>query len=255
MNTLKITQKEGYVIVQLNRSKVNAVNLEMVRDLNKAFRSFKKDEAVRGVILTGQPHFFTAGLDVIELYGYDKASIKSMFTEFGELYIELAKFPKPLIAAITGYAPAAGTVLAMPCDYRVMAEGDKYTIGLNEILVNIGLSEDVINGYAFWLGDGLAARYLLEGKLMTAREALAVGFVDEICSMEEVLEKSEQQMEQYLKTEPQIFQSIKIKARKIWLNRLGLNSEKELNENLEIWWKPEVRAKMKGFVERLTHKN
>ena len=86
MNTLNITLKEDYVIVQLNRGKVNAVNLEMVRDLNKAFQSFKKDDSVRGVILTGQPHFFTAGLDVIELYSYDKETIRAMFIEFGELF-------------------------------------------------------------------------------------------------------------------------------------------------------------------------
>jgi 3,2-trans-enoyl-CoA isomerase len=254
MNTLNITLKEDYVIVQLNRGKVNAVNLEMVRDLNKAFQSFKKDDSVRGVILTGQPHFFTAGLDVIELYSYDKETIRAMFIEFGELYIELAKFQKPLIAAITGHAPAAGTVLAIPCDYRVMVEGDKYTLGLHEILVNIGLSEDVISGYAFWLGRGLAARYLLKGKLMNATDAHTVGFVDEVCSMEKVLEQAEKQMQQYLKAEPQILQSIKFKARKSWLNQLGLNGEKELKESLEIWWKPEVRARMKGFVERLTKK-
>lgn len=254
MNTLKITKKEGYVIVQLDRGKVNAVNLEMVRDLNKVLQSFKKDDSVRGVILTGKPHFFTAGLDVIELYDYDEATIKAMFFEFGALYIELARFPKPLIAAITGHAPAAGTVLAIPCDYRVMVEGEKYTIGLHEILVNIGLSEDVINGYAFWLGRGIASRYLLKGKLMNANEAYVVGFVDEVCSMEEVLERAEQQMQQYLIAEPQIFQSIKFKARKSWLESLGENAETELKENLGIWWKPEVRGRMKGFVERLTNK-
>ncbi len=254
MNTLKITKKEGYVIVQLDRGKVNAVNLEMVRDLHKVIQSFNNDDSVRGVILTGQPHFFTAGLDVIELYSYDAETIRAMFIAFGELYIQLASFPKPLIAAITGHAPAAGTVLAIPCDYRVMVEGEKYTIGLNEILVNIGLSEDVINGYTFWLGEGIAARNLLQGKLMNAKEAYAIGFVDEVCSMEEVLERAEQQMQQYLVAEPQIFQSIKLKARKSWVESLGENAETELKENLGIWWKPEVRGRMKGFVERLTNK-
>ena len=255
MNTLKVIKKDNYAIVQINRGKVNAVNLEMVEELTSVFQSFEKDDKVNGVIITGQPHFFTAGLDVIELYDYDEATIKSMFILFGELYGRMAKFPKPLIAAITGHAPAAGTVLAISCDYRVMADGEKYTIGLHEIKVNIGLSEDVINGYAFWLGEGLAARYLLKGKLMNAQEAHAVGFVDEVCPLENVLEKAEQQMLQYLKAEPQIFQSIKLKTRKYWLESFNKNREEELNESLEIWWKPEVRAKMKGFVERLTSKN
>lgn len=251
MTTLNITKKDKYTIVQLNRGKVNAINLEMVRELADVFQKLEEDDSVKGVIITGQPHFFTAGLDVIELYEYDETTMKSLFIEFGALYVQLAKFPKPLIAAITGHAPAGGTVLAIPCDYRVMVDGEKYTIGLHEILVNIGLSEGLINGYAFWLGKGLATRYLLKGKLMNANEAHAVGFVDEVCSLENVLEKAEQQMEQYLKAEPQIFQSIKYKSRKSWLEQLGKNAEAELKEGLEIWWKPEVRARMKGFVDRL----
>ena len=89
---------------------------------------------------------------------------------------------------------------------------------------------------------------------MTAMQAKAVGFVDEVCPLEEVVERAEQQMQQYLKAEPQIFQSIKYKARKSWLSQLGSSGEAELKENLEIWWKPEIRTRMKGFVDRLTKK-
>jgi len=254
MDTLNIIEKDGYAIIQINRGKVNAINFQMVEELSKAFHSFKEEEAIRGVILTGIPHFFTAGLDVIGLYSYDEATIKKFMVAFGELYLALVKFPKPLIAAITGHAPAGGTVFAIACDYRVMADGDKYTIGLNEILVNIGLSEDIINGYSFWLGKGIAARLLLKGTLMNAKEAQSVGFVEEVCPLAEVLDRAEQQMKRYLQAEPQIFKSIKSKARKPWLSQLGNNGEAELKENLEIWWKPEVRARMKGFVERLTKK-
>lgn len=254
MDTLKIIKKDGYAIIQLNRGKVNAINFQMVKELIKTFQSFKEEDSIRGVILTGQPHFFTAGLDVIELYDYDKETIKEFMVAFGELYLVLAKFPKPLIAAITGHAPAGGTVFAITCDYRVMADSGKYTIGLNEILVNIGLSKDIIKGYAFWLGEGAAARHLLKGTLMNATEAQAVGFVEEICRLEAVLDRAEQQMKRYLQAEPQIFQSIKSKVRKSWLSQLGTNGKMELKENLEIWWKPEVRSRMKGFVERLTKK-
>jgi len=254
MDTLNIIKKDGYAIVQLNRGKVNAINFQMVEALSKVFQSFKEEESIRGVILTGKPHFFTAGLDVIELYGYDETTIKKFMVAFGELYLTLAKFPKPLIAAITGHAPAGGTVFAIACDYRVMADGDKYTLGLNEILVNIGLSEDIINGYSFWLGKGVAARLLLKGTLMNAKEAQAVGFVEEVCPLAEVLDRAEQQMKRYLQAEPQIFKSIKSKVRKPWFSQLGSNAKMELQENLAIWWKPEVRTRMKGFVERLTKK-
>jgi len=79
MNTLKIVKKDNYAIVQLNRGKVNAINFQMVGELSKAFQSFKEEETIRGVIITGKPHFFTAGLDVIELYGYDEKTIKNLW--------------------------------------------------------------------------------------------------------------------------------------------------------------------------------
>ena len=254
MKCLKISHKEGYAIVQLNRGKVNAINLEFVRELNEVFQTFQEDDQIRGVIITGQPHFFTAGLDVIELYEYDKATISTFMIEFGQFYSTLAKFPKPLIAAITGHAPAGGTVIAIACDYRVMADGEKYGLGLNEILVNIDLSEDVINGYAFWLGQGLANQYLLEGRLMNGKAAQAVGFVNDCCPLENVLARAEHQMQQYLKADTRIFQSIKYKSRKQWLDNMGASSEQDLQQALDIWWSPDVRNRLKGFVERLTKK-
>lgn len=62
---------------------------------------------------------------------------------------------------IIGYVFVVGIVLVIFCDYWVMVEGEKYIIGLNEILVNIGLFEDVINGYIFWLGEGIVVCNLL----------------------------------------------------------------------------------------------
>jgi len=254
MQTINITRKKNYAILHLQQGKVNAINHQLVKEVRSAIQAFQEEEAIRGVIIVGQPHYFSAGLDVIELYGLDKKGIQPFFRDFGNLYMELAKFPKPLIAAITGHAPAGGTVIAMTCDYRVMTAGEKYTLGLNEVLVNVPLSEDLIKGYAFWLGDGLSTRYLLQGKLMTAQEAYSVGFVDEVCPMEEVLDRAEAQMKRYLRSNDRIFRDIKSRARKEWINSLGQKGELAMEETMEVWWQPEVRARMKMFVEMLQGK-
>ena len=57
MNTIALEEKEGYTIVQLNRGKANAINFEMVRELREAFQSFSKNDGIKGVVLTGKPHF------------------------------------------------------------------------------------------------------------------------------------------------------------------------------------------------------
>jgi len=254
MDTIQLTRKENYAIVQLNRGKVNAINHQMVNELRSVFKELLVDDKVGGVILTGIPRFFSAGLDVIELYQYDEQQIRSFMTDFGMLHIEMAKFPKPLICGITGYSPAGGTVLAITADYRIMTEGEKYTMGLNEVAVNIQISNNLIEAYGFWIGKGLAHRYVLEGKLLNVQEALAVGLVDEVVEASQVLAKAEEKMKHYLKALPVILHATKAKLRKSWLDKINDNSAEDFEQSLQIWWQPETRRRMKMFVERLTNK-
>jgi 3,2-trans-enoyl-CoA isomerase len=254
MNTLKIIKKEGYAIVQMNRGKVNALNFEMVQELRQVFNEIENDEEAKGVILTGQPHFFSAGLDLIELIEYNEQQIHDFFSSFGILYLQLVRFPKPFISAITGHSPAGGCVLAVAADNRYMAEGEKYVIGLNEVAVNIQISQNLTEGYAFWMGEGPANRYILEGKLFTGTEAQSVGLVDALLPLDEVLEHSENKMRQYLKADAEIWINTKKKLRKHWLDKLDLDPENSLKEAATLWWKPEIRSKMKAYVASFSNK-
>ena len=254
MNTLDVNYKDEYAIVQMNRGKVNAINFEMVQELRDIFHSLGENSKVKGVILTGKPHYFSAGLDLIELFQYDKEQIRDFFTSFGALYLELVQFKKPFISAITGHSPAGGCVLAVTSDNRYMAEGDRYVIGLNEVAVNIQISQNLTEIYAFWMGEGLASRYILEGKLLSGKEAVVAGLVDELVPLENVIERAEKQMKLYMRADQEILINTKSKLRKHLLNMLDLEAENSLKEASELWWKPEIRAKMKGYVESFSSK-
>jgi len=254
MNTLKLINKDGYTIVQMNRGKVNAINYEMVQELRQVFGEIKKDKKVKGVILTGQPHYFSAGLDLIELIHYNEKEIHNFFSAFGTLYTELVQFTKPFISAITGHSPAGGCVLAVASDNRYMADGEKYVIGLNEVAVNIQISQNLTEGYAFWMGEGLANRYILEGKLLTGAEAKTVGLVDALLPLDEVLEYAENRMRQYLNADPEIWINTKRKLRKHWLGKLDPDPKNSLKEAATLWWKPEIREKMKAYVASFSNK-
>lgn len=249
MDHLNITKEQDYAIVQLRRGKVNALNHDMVEEIRATFRSLEADDAVRGVIITGTPGIFSAGLDLIELYDYDREKMEAFFISFGSMHIEMAKFSKPLIAAVTGYSPAGGTVIAVTADYRIMADDPKYTIGLNEVAVNIQISNNLIEAYSFWIGQGNAHRYILEGKLLNGKEAFACGLVQEVCPAEEVMHRAEQKMQHYLKADHDILLNTKAKLRKPWLDKLTTDASVDLGEANSIWWKPEVRAKMKAYIE------
>ncbi len=254
MNTVQLQTKENYTIVQINRAKVNAINHEVVKELIATFKKLAADTKTKGVVLTGIPHFFSAGLDVIELYSYDKAQIASFFTDFGHLHIQLATFAKPLVCALTGYAPAGGCVLAIAADYRIMAEGEKYTIGLNEVAVNIQISSNLIKAYAFWLGTSKANQFILDGRLLHVKEALLAGLIDKIVPLEEVVPAAEKQLQKYLRADEVIFKNTKKKLRAEWLSALEMDSKKDLNEAINLWWEPSIRAKMKAFVDSLQKK-
>lgn len=255
MSNLILIKKEGYTIVQMNRGKVNAINCDMVSELQQTFEALEKDSDVKGVILTGQPHYFSVGLDLIELYQYNKEEISNFFSAFGSLYLQLVQFKKPFISAITGHSPAGGTVLAVTSDNRYMAEGEKYVIGLNEVAVNIQISQNLTEIYAFWMGDGLSSRYILEGKLLSGKEATLAGLVDELVPLENVLDTAEKKMRHYLKANQEILVNTKAKLRKHLWDKLDLKAKNSLKEASELWWKPEIRSKMKAYVVSFSSKN
>ncbi|MEM8906735.1 MAG: enoyl-CoA hydratase/isomerase family protein [Bacteroidota bacterium] len=252
MQTLKITKKENYAIVELDRGKVNAINRQMVDEIRLAFDQLRNDEQVKGVVLTGKPHFFSAGLDVIELYQYDQQQMNDFLVAFGSMHIELAKFPKPFVTAISGHSPAGGLVIAITSDYRVMAEGGKYTIGLNEVAVNIQISQNLIEAFAFWVGTGKTHQYILEGKLLNGSEALACGLVQELSPLANVVERAEAKLKHYLKADTTIFYNTKAKLRKHWWDRLEDNAAEDLKLAMTTWWRPDIRQRMKAFIEYLT---
>ena len=254
MNTLTFTRKNTYAILQLNRGKVNAINHEMVKEIRTAISEAASDESVKGVILTGIPNFFTAGLDVIELYSYNKHQITEFFADFGGMFIDLVTFEKPLVAAITGYSPAGGCVMAIACDYRIMAKGEKFTIGLNEVAVSIQISKNLIDAYSYWIGNGKAHQYILDGALLKVDQALNVGLINEAVALEEVLPRAEQQMQKYLSFHEEIFKNTKRKLRQDWLSKLEVDPKKDLQQAAELWWQPEIRSRMKAFVESLQKK-
>lgn len=254
MNTLQVTAKGRYEIVQLDHGKANTINQEMVHELLAYFRAAHTNDKIEGVILTGKPKFFSAGLDVIELYNYDETQVKDFWVSFLDLVIEMTRFPKPLISAITGHSPAGGCVFACCCDYRVMADDARFAIGLNEIPVGIVLPDMIFHLFSFWVGQGTAYRCLMEGKLMPPSIAHKIGLIDELVALENVLEAAEEQMETYLSFGQKTWQMSKINLRAELLGKIKQLPEEALGATMEQWWAQETRQIMGAVVASLTKK-
>src|SRR5690606_31874008 len=179
MKNIQVTIQDRMALIGLDRGKSNAINLEMLGELNTLLKNIENDDAISGIILHGKDRFFSSGLDLIELYDYNEAQIREFWTLFLEFVSNFVAFKKPSVAAISGHSPAGGCVLALCCDYRIMVEGD-FIIGLNEVPVGIIVPESIFHLYSFWIGQAKAYQYLLEGKLMNPQQALECGLVNEV---------------------------------------------------------------------------
>ncbi len=251
MNTLNITSKSDYQVIQLNNGKVNAINLEMISELTQAIDNAEVDSSVRGMIITGQPHYFSAGLDIKELYHLDKAGSEKFWGDFLKMVVALNRFSKPLISAISGFSPAGGCVIAVCCDYRYMASGDKYVIGLNEVPLAIMVTEGIFHLYAHWIGNRRAHQYLIEGKLHSGQEALAMGLVDQLVPLEELLNTAELKMQQLLQSDDGALQGTKKNIKKSLMKKVDVDIDSILHAAVAQWWSPNSRAIMKAAVEGL----
>jgi enoyl-CoA hydratase/carnithine racemase len=163
-------------------------------------------------------------------------------------------FPKPLVCAVTGHSPAGGCLLALCCDYRVMAEG-KYRIGLNEIPVGIVVPEPIFQLYSFWLGTARAYQFLIEGMLLPAREAVQAGLVNEACVLQEVETRAIAKGHFYSSFNQTVWSNSKLNFKKHLLQQLNPDFDAAFSGTLKQWWAQETRDQLKGMIEGLKQKN
>jgi Delta3-Delta2-enoyl-CoA isomerase len=253
MNTIKVTVKDRTAIIGLNRGRSNAINAEMVSELSEMVKSIENDENIGGLIITGNEGFFSAGLDLIELFDYDKVRIRRFWIDFLELVSSLARFRKPFISAISGHSPAGGCVLAICSDYRVMVDG-KYIIGLNEVPVGIIVPDSIFHLYSFWLGQADAYRFLLEGKLLSPQEALKNQLVDELANEGGLVSAAERQMQKYLQLDKTTWQQSKLNFRRDLLTKVNADQNESLDRMLHQWWSPGTRSILQTIINNLQKK-
>ncbi len=250
MNTLSVTVREKVAIIALNRGKSNAMNAELIKELKSLIKNIEQDEQILGTILTGKEGFFTAGLDLIELYDYDENQIKNFWIDFLDLVKTLTQFKKPLVAAISGHSPAGGCVMALCCDYRVMAEG-KYIIGLNEVPVGIIVPDSIFHLYAFWLGQAKAYQSLLEGKLFSVEEAKQIGLLDATSDISSLMSHAQKKIQSYLQYDATTWQQSKLNLRKELIEKVSADQTCTLDTMLKQWWAPSTRSILKTIIENL----
>ena len=249
---LNLTTHENIREIQLARPPVNALNLELVRALRSAIDDSVRD-GVRGIVLSGAQGLFSAGVDVPALLGRDRDGVREYWRDFFALCATLARAPIPLVAAITGHSPAGGAVLALFCDYRVMAEGP-YRIGLNEVQVGLIVPEAIQLALRRVVGTYRAERLLVAGSMIEAAEALACGFVDELTGVDQVTTRALRWLGELLALPSHAMLATRTLARADLAAAYANPDVLPLDDFVEAFFHPQTQAVLQQLVARLKEK-
>jgi enoyl-CoA hydratase/carnithine racemase len=238
--------------LRLDRPPVNALSPELIVALKDAIQTAPATGA-RALVLSGAPGRFSGGLDVPLLLGLDRPAMANLWRDFYALLGAIAASPIPVVAAITGHAPAGGTVLAVFCDYRIMAQGD-YKIGLNEVQVGLSVPPVILAGLQRLVGLRLGERLAVSGGLFSPQEALGLGLVDELTSLERVIGCALERCQRLLALPSDAMSNTRRLARADLAVIFEADLERELQSVIAGWWSPEAQRTLRALAERLGKK-
>ena len=183
-----VTRIEGRVgVAQLNRPKaLNALNRELMTELMTALEAFDADPAVGCMVVTGSARAFAAGADIKEMA--DATPARMMVGSFIDLWDRLLRIGKPVIAAVSGFALGGGCELAMACDLLVASETAQF--GQPEINLGVIPGAGGTQRLTLAVGKALAMEMVLNGRTLSADEALRFGLVSRVYPVEVYLEEA-----------------------------------------------------------------
>jgi enoyl-CoA hydratase len=174
----------GVATIRLSRPPMNALNTELQEALRAAAHRISADDAIRAVVLYGGEKVFAAGADVKEFAEQDYAYMLKDAARLTSSLDALARIPKPVIAAVTGYALGGGCELALTADFRVSADNARW--GQPEILLGIIPGAGGTQRLPRLIGPAKAKDLIYTGRFVDAAEALEIGLVDVVVPAAEV---------------------------------------------------------------------
>jgi len=192
LENVRTETRDQILFVTIDRPKVlNALNAQTVEEIGRVFAEARRDDAVRAVIVTGGGEkAFVAGADINELARQSPISGKET-SERGQFILsQIERFPKPVIAAINGFALGGGCELALACHIRIASE--KAQIGLPEVTLGIIPGYGGTQRMARLLGKGKALELICTGDRIGAAEAEKIGLVNKVVPPESLMAAAEE---------------------------------------------------------------
>lgn len=184
--TLTTRVEERIATITIDRQEVrNALNGQVLGEINQALEEFRSAEDVGVVVFTGAGEkSFAAGADIAELR--ERTMLDALSSVMQGVYGEIERYEKPTIAAVNGFALGGGCELAMACDIRIASENAK--MGLPEVTLSIIPGAGGTQRLSRLVGKGKAIEMILTGAVVDASEAQSIGLVSKVVPASELME-------------------------------------------------------------------
>jgi enoyl-CoA hydratase/carnithine racemase len=192
---VRVEVADQIATIRLDRPKMNALNAQVRQEIAAAAAQVTQDSAVRAVILYGGERVFAAGADIKEMAPLGVAEMSEWAAALQAALSDVADIPKPVVAAITGYALGGGLELALCADFRVLGESAK--VGQPEILLGVIPGAGGTQRLPRLIGPAKAKDLIFTGRQVGAAEALAIGLADKVVADAEVYQAARDLVAQY----------------------------------------------------------
>jgi len=181
---VRLEVADGVGTIRLDRPKMNAISLAVQAELRAAAAEATERDDVKAVVLWGGERIFAAGNDVTEMAGLSYTDMVKAVGPLQQAVTDIARIPKPVVAAVNGYALGGGCELALAADIRIAA--DNAVLGQPEVLLGIIPGAGGTQRLSRLIGPSKAKDLIYTGRFVKAEEALAIGLVDRVVPADRV---------------------------------------------------------------------
>ena len=231
----------------------NALSLFRLRSLSKSIKEVEADPHIKSLVLTSSnPSIFSAGLDLAELHNPPRSNLSEFWTCFQQLFLDLYGSRLGCVAALEGTAPAAGCMLAMCCDFRVISPDAKSKIGLNETRLGIVAPPWLSQLLVDTVGHRHAELALSLGSLFSPQQALAIGLVDEVTNDKtQVSERAMQAALNFATIAPHALKESKLQMRGKAIQKMEREREEDLSYAVDLMLRENVQDHIATYIQQL----
>jgi len=250
LNTLKVNNFDGVLLVEMSHGVTNAIGTELLYELTDLINDAgEKDEVTSIVLSSSNEKFFSIGFNLPELLQLNKTDFGDYYQKFNRLCVDLFTLNKPTIAALTGHAIAGGFILALCCDYRFISEG-RTKVGLNEIKLGLPIPYPANCILQALVGNRIGRDVTYGGNFYTPSESFELGLVDKVLPPKDVIQKAINCVGDLSKVPEKAFSAIKSNRVDPVMREIEENLAVRERDFSDFWFSEEARIKLEEAKER-----